>query len=95
MHALFDGGPFAEDVGRAADVGGRSVESVTVDVFKRYNWGNPAGGPPTSDLSALRGVIYIRQNDLAALNTNNVAWNYNVWSPYSSTCYAGAMVPGS
>jgi hypothetical protein len=81
--------------GIPADVDGRAVESVTVDVFKRYNWGNPTGGPPTSDLSALGGAIYIRQNDMAALNTNNLAWDYNVWGSYSFSYYGGAMVPRS
>lgn len=43
-----------------SDVNGS--EQVTVELFKRYNWGNPAGGKPRADLVVPHtgGIIRIR-----------------------------------
>jgi hypothetical protein len=65
--------------------GCRTVETVTVDVFKRYNWGNPAGGVPRNNLTALGGLVNVSQNDLAGLNQDGEAHDLNVWGEYTYT----------
>ena len=55
-------------------------KTVTVDVFKRYNWGNIAGGRPRNNVGP-GGLI--PQNDLARLNTDGYAQDFNVWGTSS------------
>ncbi|WP_338703744.1 DNRLRE domain-containing protein [Streptomyces sp. Q6] len=55
-------------------------KTVTVEVFKRYNFGNPAGGKPRGNVGYLHEV---NQNDLARLNTDGYATDYNVWGSYT------------
>ncbi|HWL87901.1 MAG TPA: hypothetical protein VNO21_18985, partial [Polyangiaceae bacterium] len=56
--------------GTPVEVDGVQYQKVTVDVFKRYNWGNPTGGGHRNDLKALGGLIDINQNDAAQLNAD-------------------------
>ncbi|MFI6349558.1 hypothetical protein [Streptomyces sp. NPDC050560] len=65
--------------------GEKLTGEVTVDVYKRYNWGNPAGGKHRDDLgpegwmgSLTSGVFDIKQNDLAHLHTTGMARDYDV-----------------
>jgi hypothetical protein len=60
-------------------------ENVTVDMFKRYNWGNPAGGKPRKDLSFPGGFAKISQNDVARLNGDGRAADFNVWGESTYT----------
>ncbi|WP_435241127.1 hypothetical protein [Streptomyces cucumeris] len=50
--------------------------TVTVDIYKRYNWGNPAGGEHRNDVG--KGPVKISQNDLAHLNTVGLARDFDV-----------------
>lgn len=65
------------------------AEKVTVDLFKRYNWGNPAGGDGRNDLKALGGLVDLPQNQVAQLNADGMAWDYNVWGTYTYTIGGG------
>ena len=66
--------------GTSTTVDGTTVETVTVNIFKRYNWGNVAGGDPRDNVGP--GKL-IEQNDLAQLNADGLAQDYNVWGSYS------------
>jgi RHS repeat-associated protein len=55
-------------------------KTITVEVFKRYNWGNPAGGKPRDNVGYFHEV---NQNDLARLHTDGYARDYNVWGSYT------------
>ncbi|MER6354763.1 DNRLRE domain-containing protein [Streptomyces sp. NPDC001634] len=68
--------------GTSTAVDGTTVETITVNVFKRYNWGNVAGGEPRGNVGP--GHL-IEQNDLAQLNADGMAQDYNVWGSYSYT----------
>ncbi|MFF4573507.1 DNRLRE domain-containing protein [Streptomyces sp. NPDC001410] len=57
-------------------------KTITVEVFKRYNWGNPAGGKPRSNVGLFGEV---NQNDLARLHTDGWAQDFNVWGSYTYT----------
>lgn len=61
-------------------------ERVTVDVFKRYNWGNPVGGAHRGNLGP-GGLI--SQNGIAQLNADGHAWDFNVWGAYTYETGAG------
>lgn len=67
------------------------AEHVTVDLFKRYNWGNPGGNPKDNrnDLTALGGLVDIPQNQVAQLNADGKTWDYNVWGAYTFTMGVG------
>ncbi|MEU9790551.1 hypothetical protein AB0E27_07950 [Streptomyces sparsogenes] len=62
--------------GDVVDDGGVLKGTVTVDIYKRYNWGNPAGGSDRSDIG--KGPLKISQNDLAHLNTAGLARDFDV-----------------
>jgi hypothetical protein len=68
--------------GTSATVNGRTTKTITVQIFKRYNWGNAAGGEPRGNVGP-GGLI--SQNDLAQLNADGMARDYNVWGTYSYT----------
>ena len=55
-------------------------ETITVEVFKRYNWGNPVGGKPRDNVGLFEEV---NQNALAQLHTDGFAQDFNVWGSYS------------
>jgi RHS repeat-associated protein len=55
-------------------------KTITVEVFKRYNWGNPAGGVPRGNVGKWEEI---NQNDLARLHTDGYAQDYNVWGSYT------------
>ncbi|MFJ5772708.1 DNRLRE domain-containing protein [Streptomyces sp. NPDC093094] len=55
-------------------------KTITVEVFKRYNWGNPAGGAPRGNVGKWEEI---NQNDLARLHTDGYAQDYNVWGSYT------------
>jgi RHS repeat-associated protein len=82
-------GPATEDIYYALDtfqwrVSGYSNTDgkwyITVDVFKRYNFGNPNGGLPDA---AVGGVI--PANAVAQLNADGYARDFNVWGSLSIT----------
>jgi len=50
------------------------MATVTVQVFKRYNFGNPNGGPPRGNIFG-----FMPQNELASLNADAMAKDFNVW----------------
>ncbi|WP_328912983.1 MULTISPECIES: RHS repeat-associated core domain-containing protein [unclassified Streptomyces] len=62
--------------------GGTLHGSVTVNVYKRYNWGNPAGGTHRADVGAkIYGHIVgpkLVQNEMAHLNTVGLAQDFDV-----------------
>jgi hypothetical protein len=63
-------------------------EAVTVQLFKRYNWGNPAGGHVTNNLMFPQNKGYevdIPQNTVASLNADDMAEDFNMWGSYSLT----------
>ncbi|WP_432587772.1 hypothetical protein ABVG11_20920 [Streptomyces sp. HD1123-B1] len=62
--------------GDVVDDGGVLKGTVTVDIYKRYNWGNPAGGDHRNDVG--KGPVKISQNDLAHLNTVGLARDFDV-----------------
>lgn len=53
-----------------------------MDVLKRYNWGNVAGGKPRGNVGPRE---LINQNELAQLHTDGYAQDFNVWGSYSYT----------
>ncbi|MFI2304514.1 DNRLRE domain-containing protein [Actinacidiphila glaucinigra] len=55
-------------------------KTITVEVFKRYNWGNPVGGKPRDNVGLFKEVD---QNALAQLHTDGFAQDFNVWGSYS------------
>lgn len=59
-------------------VGGHKTATVTVDLFKRYNYGNPVGGKHRDDLS-YHGLGDLPQNQVAQLNADGLAKDFNVW----------------
>jgi hypothetical protein len=61
-------------------VDGHPVGQVRVDVYKRYNWGNPEGGTPRNDIEG------VPQNDLARLNETGLAHDFDIVG--STTFYA-------
>lgn len=65
--------------GTVNTVSGRKVATVTVELFKRYNFGNPTGGTPHPDLTAIGGLIDLPQNNIALLNSDGLAKDFNVW----------------
>jgi hypothetical protein len=65
--------------GTVTTVSGRKVATVTVELFKRYNFGNPNGGTPHPDVTAAGGVIDLPQNNIALLNSDGLAKDFNVW----------------
>lgn len=65
--------------GTVSTVSGRKVAAVTVELFKRYNFGNPTGGTPHPDITAARGIIDVPQNNAALLNANGLAKDFNIW----------------
>ena len=68
--------------GSSSTTDGKTTTTVTVDVFKRYNWGNVAGGVPRGDVGP--GQL-IRQNDLAQIHADGLSQDFNVWGTYSYT----------
>lgn len=52
--------------------------SLTLDVYKRYNWGNPYGGK-RNILRGPFGIPTINQNDLAGLNSAGLAQDFDVF----------------
>ncbi|MFE2579624.1 RHS repeat-associated core domain-containing protein [Streptomyces sp. NPDC059378] len=56
---------------------GQITGTVTVDVYKRYNWGNIAGGKPRKDLG-YGPFRPLKQNDLAHLNSVGLARDFDV-----------------
>ncbi|MFI6347501.1 hypothetical protein [Streptomyces sp. NPDC050560] len=62
--------------GETVERHGKLTGEVTVDVYKRYNWGNPAGGKGRGDIGW--GPVSVRQNDMARLNTTGLAQDYDV-----------------
>lgn len=62
--------------GNVVDDHGDLKGTVTVDIYKRYNWGNPAGGVHRGDVG--KGPLKISQNDLAHLNTVGLARDFDV-----------------
>lgn len=69
--------------GTVTVVDGHKTANVTVELFKRYNFGNPAGGAPRADLS-FHGLGDLPQNQIAQLNADGLAKDFNVWG---STTY--------
>ncbi|WP_394827227.1 hypothetical protein [Pendulispora albinea] len=63
--------------GNETTVNGAQYREVKVQVFKRYNWGNPNGGVHRNDLQA--GPFTVKQNTLAELNHYGMAHDFNVW----------------
>jgi hypothetical protein len=61
---------------------GRTNHTITVDVFKRYNWGNVAGGKHRDNVGP---GSPISQNDLAQLHTDGYAQDFNIWGSYTYT----------
>ncbi|MYW04136.1 hypothetical protein [Streptomyces sp. SID3343] len=61
-------------------VDGEPVGQVRVDIYKRYNWGNPEGGAPRNDIEG------VPQNDLARLNETGLAHDFDIVG--STTFYA-------
>ncbi|MFF4826467.1 hypothetical protein [Streptomyces sp. NPDC001312] len=59
---------------------GSGNKTITVEIFKRYNWGNPAGGAPRGNVGLFEEVD---QNALAQLHTDGFAQDFNVWGSYS------------
>ncbi|MFD5319636.1 RHS repeat-associated core domain-containing protein [Streptomyces sp. NPDC127098] len=55
---------------------GEPVGVIVVDVYKRYNWGNPAGGQPRNDVGV--GPARVSQNELASYNTLGLAQDFDV-----------------
>ena len=61
----------------------------TLDVFKAYHWGNPHGGVHRPDICAPGGNaqynswLCVNQNDIAQLNADGWARDYNVWGTYN------------
>ncbi len=84
--ALGDKGPEVQDWWYAMDGfqyrvrSGDSNNTITVEVFKRYNWGNVAGGEPKGNVGPGR---MINQNELARLHADGYAQDFNVWGSYS------------
>lgn len=66
-------------------VDGRPVGQVRVDIYKRYNWGNPEGGVPRGDIKG------VPQNDLARLNETGPAHDFDI---VGSTTFYAAPQPG-
>ncbi|MFE1851402.1 RHS repeat-associated core domain-containing protein [Streptomyces sp. NPDC059489] len=56
---------------------GQLTGTVTVDVYKRYNWGNIGGGKPRGDLG-VGPFKPLRQNDMAHLNSVGLAHDFDV-----------------
>ncbi len=69
--------------GTVTVVNGHKTANVTVELFKRYNFGNPAGGKHRADLS-IHGLGDLPQNQIAQLNADGLAKDFNVWG---STTY--------
>ncbi|MFF7247841.1 hypothetical protein ACFZBU_28490 [Embleya sp. NPDC008237] len=67
-------------------VDGKPVGQVRVDIYKRYNWGNPEGGVPRGDIKG------VPQNDLARLNETGLAHDFDI---VGSTTFYAAPQPGS
>ncbi|MBA2947606.1 golvesin C-terminal-like domain-containing protein [Streptomyces himalayensis] len=59
---------------------GGDNKTITVEIFKRYNWGNPTGGAPRGNVGLFEEI---NQNDLAQLHTDGYAQDFNVWGSYS------------
>jgi hypothetical protein len=62
----------------------RKAMTITVDIFKRYNWGNPNGGPARPDIRIL--WINLRQNNIARLHSDGFAYDFNVWGRATYDC---------
>ncbi|MES4901262.1 MULTISPECIES: hypothetical protein [unclassified Streptomyces] len=62
--------------GNVVDDNGVLKGTVTVDIYKRYNFGNPAGGVHRGDVG--KGPVKLSQNDLAHLNTVGLARDFDV-----------------
>jgi hypothetical protein len=62
-------------------VRGTRTGAVTVDIYKRYNWGNVSGGKPRGNLPYLGTP----QNDLAHLNSVGLAQDFDVWGESNYT----------
>jgi hypothetical protein len=65
-------------IGQTELVDGSLQGSMTVEVYKRYNFGNVGGGEPRNTLHAPLGMFSLSQNDLAHLNTVGLAQDYDV-----------------
>ena len=78
--------------GARSNIDGVESETVTVDVFKRYDWGNLAGGVPRGPVGGVRseGVPGVPQNDIERLNLDGDAQDFNVWGQYSYTTPIGS-----
>ncbi|MFE3198729.1 hypothetical protein [Embleya sp. NPDC059237] len=64
-------------------VEGHPAGTIRVDIYKRYNWGNPEGGAHRNDIEG------VPQNDLARLNETGLAHDFDIVG--STTWY---MAPG-
>ncbi|MET7299326.1 hypothetical protein [Embleya sp. NPDC005575] len=65
-------------------VDGQPVGQVRVDIYKRYNWGNPEGGGHRNDIEG------VPQNDLARLNETGLAHDFDI---VGSTTFYAAPAP--
>ncbi|MFI1383193.1 hypothetical protein [Embleya sp. NPDC020886] len=65
-------------------VDGQPVGQVRVDIYKRYNWGNPEGGDHRSNIEG------VPQNDLARLNETGLAHDFDI---VGSTTFYAAPAP--
>ncbi len=60
-------------------VDGQPVGQVRIDIYKRYNWGNPEGGKHRDD------IYGVSQNDLARLHETGLAQDFDITG--STTMY--------